>query len=58
MEYRLNDEMKEVIKMTDKLKVELPKIKLHAKTEEKVTYPTALLIGEYLKIRFNQKIIN
>lgn len=91
VEGKLNDDMKEVIKMTDKLKAELPrmleehkaivaaldnlvkvaqsenkpefaafaeKLKLHAKTEEEVTYPTALLIGEYLKLRFNQKIIN
>jgi hemerythrin-like domain-containing protein len=27
------------------------KLKLHAKTEEQVLYPTAILIGEYLKIR-------
>jgi hemerythrin superfamily protein len=82
---KLDDGMKEVIEMTDKLKVELPKmkqehkaivsaldklvkaakeegkfeyvtfakkLKLHAKTEEEVTYPTALVIGEYLKIKF------
>ncbi|MBZ0198831.1 MAG: hemerythrin domain-containing protein [Ignavibacteriaceae bacterium] len=81
---KLGDEMKEVIKMTDKLKAELPKmleehkaivaaldklvkaakeedkpeyvefaekLKLHAKTEEDVTYPTAILIGEYLKLK-------
>jgi len=29
------------------------KLKLHAKTEEEVTYPTALLIGEYLKLKLN-----
>lgn len=84
VEGKLNDDMKEVIKMTDKLKAELPrmleehkaivaaldnlvkvaqnenkpkfaafaeKLKLHAKTEEEVTYPTALLIGEYLKLK-------
>ncbi len=34
------------------------KLKLHAKTEEEVTYPTALLIGEYLKLRFNQILMN
>jgi hypothetical protein len=83
-EDKLNDEMKEVIKMTDKLEAELPKmlaeheeivaaldkfvkvaneenkselaafaekLKLHAKTEEEVTYPTALLIGKYLKLK-------
>lgn len=26
-------------------------LKLHAKTEEEVTYPTAILIGEYLKLK-------
>ena len=26
------------------------KLKLYTKTEEEVTYPTALLIGEYIKI--------
>ncbi len=88
---KVDEDMKEILKMTDKLKVELPKmlqehkaivtaldelvkaaqeenkpeyaafaekLKLHAKTEEEVTYPTVLLIGEYLKLRFNQKIIN
>lgn len=86
-EGKLSDDMKAVIKMTDKLKAELPKmleehkaivaaldklvkaakeekeseyaafaekLKLHAKTEEEVTYPTALLIGEYLKLKLNQ----
>lgn len=88
---KVDEDMKEILKMTDKLKSELPKIlqehkaivtaldelvkaaqeenkpkyaafaeklKLHAKTEEEVTYPTALLIGEFLKLRFDQKIIN
>jgi Glu-tRNA(Gln) amidotransferase subunit E-like FAD-binding protein len=91
VEGEVNEDMKEILKMTDKLKAELPKmlqehkaivaaidklvkaaqeenkpeyaafaekLKLHAKTEEEVTYPTALLIGEYLKLRFNQNIIN
>lgn len=91
VEGKVNEDMKEILKMTDKLKAELPKmlqehkaiiaaldklvkaaqeenkpeyaafaekLKLHAKTEEEVTYPTALLIGEYLKLRFNQNIIN
>lgn len=86
VEGKITEEMKNVIKMTDKLKSELPKmleehkaivsalnnllkvakkenkleyvkfaekLKLHAKTEEEVTYPTALLIGEYLKIKFS-----
>jgi len=30
------------------------KLKLHAKTEEEVTYPTSLLIGEYLKLKLNK----
>lgn len=88
---KVDEDMKEILKMTDKLKSELPKmlqehkaivtaldelvkaaqeenkpeyaafaekLKLHAKTEEEVTYPTALLIGEFLKLRFDQKIIN
>ncbi len=29
------------------------KLKLHAETEEEVTYPTAILIGEYLKLKLN-----
>lgn len=87
VEDKLSEEMKEAITMTDKLKVELPKmleehkvivaaldnlvkaaieenkpeyaefaekLKLHAKTEEEVIYPTALLIGKYLKLKFNK----
>jgi len=27
------------------------KLKLHARTEEEVLYPTAILIGEYLKLK-------
>lgn len=83
IEGKITEEMKDVIKMTERLKSELPKmleehkaivsaldnlinvakeenkldfvkfaekLKLHAKTEEEVTYPTALLIGEYLKL--------
>lgn len=30
------------------------KLMLHAQTEEEVLYPTAILIGEYLKLRLNQ----
>ena len=77
-------EMIEVLKMTDRLKAELPemveehraivealgiltdaakkekkmeyvhfaeKLTLHAKTEEEVLYPAALLIGEYIKTK-------
>jgi len=84
---KVTKEMAEVLKMTDKLKAELPamlkehqaivraldnlviaakregrqeyirfaeKLKLHAQTEEEVTYPTALLIGEYLKLRLSR----
>lgn len=83
---QLNEEMKQVLSMTDKLKAELPemlaehkqivaalellvqhataehhpevaefaeKLMLHAQTEEEVSYPTAVLIGEYLKLKFN-----
>ncbi|MDD2557152.1 MAG: hypothetical protein RBR43_00115 [Desulfuromonadaceae bacterium] len=75
-------EMKEVLKLTDKLKTDLPEmleehkaivvaldelsavakkmgkpeyvkfaeaLKLHAQTEEEVSYPTAILIGEYVR---------
>lgn len=85
-EGKVNANMKEILKMTDRLKAELPrmmeehkaivraldklieaaheekhseavefaeKLKLHAKTEEEVTYPTAILIGEYLKLKFD-----
>jgi hypothetical protein len=30
------------------------KLKLHAKNEEQVLYPTAILIGKYLKLKFNR----
>ena len=30
------------------------KLRLHAKTEEQVLYPTAILIGKYLKLKFNR----
>lgn len=30
------------------------KLKLHAQNEEEVSYPTAILIGEYLKIKLGQ----
>jgi hypothetical protein len=85
-EGNITEDMKEILKMTGRLKAELPrmleehkailraldklieaaheenhpeavefaeKLKLHAKTEEEVTYPTAILIGKYLKLRFN-----
>lgn len=83
---KVNEEMEDVIKMTSKLKAELPKmleehkaiiaaldnlvkvareenkpeyveiaekLKLHAKTEEEVTYPASILVGEYLKIKLH-----
>jgi hypothetical protein len=31
------------------------KLKLHAKTEEEILYPAAVLIGEYLKLKFQVK---
>lgn len=79
---KIEAEMAEVLKMTDKLEAELPhmlaehkdivtalrhlveaakaedkpeyvhfaeKLMAHARTEEEVSYPTALLIGRYLK---------
>lgn len=30
------------------------KLMAHAQTEEEVSYPTAILIGEYLKLKLNQ----
>ncbi len=81
---KVEPEMREVLKMTDKLEAELPqmlaehkqivaalekliaaakaerhadvvtfaeKLMLHALTEEQVAYPTALLIGRYIKAR-------
>lgn len=30
------------------------KLMLHAQTEEEVLYPTALLIGEYLKLKLKK----
>lgn len=32
------------------------KLKLHAKTEEQVLYPTAILIGEYLKLKSTEQL--
>lgn len=79
---RVTPEMKEVLKLTDKLKAELEQmleehkaivvaleeltavakktgkpeyaefaeiLKLHAQTEEEVSYPTAILVGEYVR---------
>ena len=42
----IEEQHPEVVRFTESLK-------LHAKTEEDVTYPTAILIGEYLKLKFN-----
>lgn len=30
------------------------KLMLHAQTEEEVSYPTAILIGEYVKLKLNK----
>ena len=81
---KVTPDMAGVLKMTDKLKAELPqmlkehgaivaalralieaanrenvpeaahfaeKLMLHARTEEEVSYPTTILIGEYLRLR-------
>ena len=83
---QIDEDMKTVVPMTDRLKAELPemmqeheavvaalktlitaaeadnkpeharfaeKLILHARTEEEVLYPTAILIGEYLKLRLS-----
>ncbi len=83
---KMDYEIQEVLKMTDKLSADLPKmleehkaiiaalnklietakaedktdvidfaekLKIHARTEEEVTYPSALLIGQYLKLKSN-----
>jgi Hemerythrin HHE cation binding domain len=83
----VDDNMKSVFGMTDRLKAELPKmleehkavvaaleklivaaeaekkpeharfakkLMLHAQTEEEVLYPAAVLIGEYLKLKFGR----
>jgi hypothetical protein len=82
---RVHDEMKPVLRMTDRLKAELPKmleehqavtsalrrlaaaaeaegkpeharfaekLMLHAQTEEELLYPAAILIGEFLKLKY------
>lgn len=83
VEGKISPEMREVLLMTDRLKVDLPhmleehkaivaalhdlieearkarlpehkyfaeKLALHAKNEEEVLYPAALLVGEYIKL--------
>jgi hypothetical protein len=85
---KVDQKMRSVLGMTDRLKAELPemlrehkavvvalkkltvaakrekkpehahfaeKLMLHAKTEEEVLYPAAILIGEYLKLRLGGK---
>jgi hypothetical protein len=82
----VTQEMRDVLRMTDKLKAELPrmldehkaivaalkkliaaakkenkpkyvrfaeKLMLHARTEEEVSYPTAILIGEYVRAKLS-----
>jgi hypothetical protein len=84
---KVDEEMRSVLAMTDRLKAELPdmlrehkavvtalrklmtaakkekkpeharfaeKLILHAKTEEEVLYPAAVLVGEYLKLKLGQ----
>lgn len=46
MEVAKNENQPEVAGFAEKLK-------MHAKIEEEVTYPTALLIGEYLKLKLD-----
>ncbi|HLC05052.1 MAG TPA: hemerythrin domain-containing protein [Anaerolineales bacterium] len=83
----ISPEMADVLKMTDRLKAELPhmleehkavvatlerlveaakrarrpdattfaeKLELHAKYEEEVSYPTSILIGEYVKLKLGK----
>ncbi|MBI3462511.1 MAG: hemerythrin domain-containing protein [Planctomycetes bacterium] len=85
-EGRVTPNMEELLKMTDRMKAELPqmvrehheiiralktlaeaaesegkpqyarfaeKLMLHAKTEEEVLYPAAILIGEYAKLKLH-----
>jgi hemerythrin-like domain-containing protein len=49
------DNLIEVAKKENKTEVVqfAEKLKLHAKTEEEVLYPTAILIGEYLKMKMS-----
>ncbi len=84
-EGKVTTEMKEVLKMTNRLKAELPqmleehkeivaalknlieaakkekkmeyarfadKLMMHAQNEEEVLYPAAILVGEYLELKF------
>ncbi len=86
-EGKANEDMREVLVMTDRLKKDLPdmikehkavvaalkdlvaaakmekrddivhfteKLMLHAKTEEDVLYPAAILAGEYVKVRLGK----
>ena len=88
-EGRVSEEMKQSIKISDKLKQEMPKmldehrsivaalddlskaaqsenntaavefvtkLKMHAQNEEEVLYPAAILVGEYLKLRFSGEL--
>ena len=33
------------------------KLMLHAQTEEEVSYPTAILIGEFIRLKFNKQLV-
>lgn len=46
-EAALNEKQDEVVKFVESLK-------LHAKTEEEILYPAAILVGEYLKIKLSR----
>jgi hemerythrin-like domain-containing protein len=47
------DNLVEIAKKEDRMEIVLfaEKLKLHAKNEEEVLYPAAILVGEYLKLR-------
>lgn len=47
------DNLVEVAKKENRMEIVLfaEKLKLHAKNEEEVLYPAAILVGEYLKLR-------
>lgn len=58
-EGRFESAMADVLSMTDKLKAELPtmlaeQLMFHAQTEEQVSYPAAILIGEFVKLRLSR----
>jgi len=52
------DKLIEVAKKENKMEYAnfAEKLKLHAKTEEELFYPTSILIGEYVKLKLSQKV--